>query len=361
MGAVIGIDFGTTSSKIAYMQNGIVMPVINKAFATEITPSVVGINPHMQELKVGPMAERLTASAISDIKRRMGEPGKIKLGERDYSPEEVASFIFKYLKTYGEDYLDDRIEEAVIAVPSYFGAAARTAVQNAAEMAGIKVLKIIKEPVAIALSFSYGKNFFNRSLFVYDFGGGNFNASVVRFEKNSIDLLAFEEIKYLGGEIYDQRIIRFIKEYLIDQHGIDTFDDTLEQKIKSEAKKAKEALSAVEGNEISIKFPVLYNQKLINVNIQLAKATLDSITEDLINETISAMDWIFKSGRVAKESIEGVIMAGGASQTPAVKNMLTEYFGFPPYTGVEPELAVSFGAAIQAGIIKGAANSVLWI
>ena len=172
MSAIIGIDFGTTTSKIAHLQEGKPQPVINKKSASELTPSLVGLNENVNELKVGRPAERLSSSVISEIKRRMGEARVIRLGDKEYQPEEIAAMIFRHLKEYGEDYLDDEIKDVVVSVPVYFNEAAVSATLRAAEIAGLNVLRIIQEPVAAAIAFGYGKDYLNRNILVYDFGGG---------------------------------------------------------------------------------------------------------------------------------------------------------------------------------------------
>jgi len=361
MSAIIGIDFGTTSSKIAYLRNGQPFTVKNKMYATEITPSIVGMNENVHELKVGNSAEKLSGSTISDIKRKMGEASTVRLGDKDYSPEEIASMIFKYLKDYGEDYLTDEIKDAVISVPAFYNERAKQATIKAAEMAGLEVLRIIPEPVAAALAYGYDKEWINRNILVYDFGGGTFSVSVISFLKTSVTLVAFEEVKYLGGEIFDQRLIRFLKEHLREVHGLEELNDEIELKLKNEARKAKEALSVADAECAKISFILIANNKIINVKLDITQEMLGSLTEDLINETFMVMESLFSSGKIAKKEINEIVLAGGSTRMPVIHQRIKEYFGMLPLTNIDPELAVSFGSAIVAGYIKGDVSSVTWI
>lgn len=360
MGAIIGIDFGTTTSKMAHLQEGKPQPVINKKSASELTPSLVGLNENVNELKVGKTAERLSSSVISEIKRRMGEARVLKLGDNEYQPEEIAAMIFKHLKEYGEDYLDDEIKDVVVSVPVYFNEAAVLATQRAAELAGLNVLRIIQEPVAAAIAFGYGKDYLNKNILVYDFGGGTFNVSIVNFTKEGASIIESTEVNYLGGAIFDQRLIRLIKEHLRDEFGVDSADDNLELKIREEAKKTKELFSKGEIENVVVSFIAIYEGKLINFKMILTKEKLELLTEDLVNETIITMDSLFEKGKVSKEEIDWVILAGGSTRMPFIKDKVTSYFGIPPMSDVEPDLAVSFGAAMLAGIIK-AGGDIAWI
>jgi molecular chaperone DnaK len=330
-------------------------------YATDITPSLVGLNEHVHELKVGNSAEKLSGSTISDIKRKLGEASTVRLGEKDYSPEEIASMIFKYLKDYGEDYLTDEIKDAVISVPAFYNERAKQATINAAEMAGLQVLRIIPEPVAAALAYGYDKDWRNRNILVYDLGGGTFSISVVCFLKSSVNLIAFEEVKYLGGEIFDQRIIRFLKEHLSDVHGLEELNDEIELKLRNEARKAKESLSNVDVECAKINFIVIANNKIVTVKVDITREMLSQLTDDLINETFMVMDSFFNSGKVSKSEINDIVLAGGTTRMPVIHERIKEYFGIPPLTDVDPELAVSFGSAIVAGYIKGDFSSVSWI
>lgn len=360
MGAVIGIDFGTSVSKIAYMREGKPYPVKNKMSASELTPSVVGININVNELKVGKSAEKLPSGAISDIKRKMGEQTKVKLGETEYSPEEIASMIFRHLKEYGEDYLGDDINEAVISVPVYFNDAAVEATRRGAEMAGLEVLKIIQEPVAAALACGHGKEFYDKNILVYDFGGGTFSVSVVKFTEQEVLVIETEEVKYLGGAIFDQRLIRLIKEHFRDEYNLTEIDENLELKIKEEARKAKEIFSTGEIENTAVSFIAIAEGRLINFKLILTKEKLELLTEDLIIETILVMDSLFEKGKIRKEDVDWVVLAGGSTRMSSIKERVASYFGFSPMPDVEPDLAVCYGAAILAGIIKDG-GKIEWI
>lgn len=361
MGTSIGIDLGTTSSKIAYLQNGKTFAIKNKMFGTEFTPSIVGLNEFIHELKIGKLAENLTTGVISEIKRKMGEKTKVKLGDKEYSPEEISAMILKYLKEYGEDYLNDEISEVVISVPPDFTAEARNATETAAELAGLKVSKIIQEPIAAALAFGFEKANTNNKVLVYDLGGGTFNVSVINFTKNKINLVAFEGLKYLGGTNFDQRLVNFIKEHLKEEFGLTEIDTALEHRLKVAAIKAKESLSLLSSTNIKIPFIGIVNNRVINFNLDLSREKFDMLIEDLVDETIVCMDTVLKSGQLSKSEINKVILVGGSTRMPIIKEKVTNYFGFSPSAEIEPDLAVSFGAAIQAGMLKGTASSISWI
>lgn len=361
MGVAIGIDFGTTVSKIAYRHDGITTAIKNKMCASEFTPSVVGINEHINEIKFGKTAESFTSGVISGIKRILGEQKKLKLGNREFSIEEIAGMFLKYLKEYGEDYLNDEINEAVITVQAGISEEAKNSLLTASQLAGFKEIKLLKEPVAAILASGIDIEASEKKVLVYDFGGGTFNAGIVNTVKKQIQLTAFNSIKDTGGSLFDLRLVDYLKENLINQYGTIEIDETLEHKLYTAAKKAKEQLSNPELTNTKIQFVAIVNSKVILFELFLSREKLNQLIEDLVDETILCTDSLLKSSGTDKSEISRVMLVGGSSRLPIVKEKVAAYFGAQPYQEVDPDLAVCYGAAIQAGMIKSAADSIYWI
>lgn len=361
MSAIIGIDIGTTTAEIAYLQNGKPHAIINKMYGTEITPSIVGINENVGELKVGKSAESYPMGIVGGIKRVIGETLKIKMGTREYSPVEIAAMVFKYLKDYGEDYLDDEIKEVVIAVPISFSSKAISAAGQAAELAGLKVLKIIQEPIAAAFAFELDINAANKQILVYDLGGRTLSISIVNPVKHTMRLQQHYSNQYLGGTYFDYRIIEYMKKHLRDVYRMDDIDEKLEYKLIAAAKKAKEQLSFETSVSIKIPFIGIVDNKVINFELDLTREKFEELTGDLADQTISQIDSLLHSAGLEKSEIYKVLLVGGSTRMPVIREKIAAYFGFPPSTGVEPDLAVSFGAAIKAGMIKGISGSIEWM
>lgn len=361
MSAIIGIDIGATTSEIAYLDNGKPRPIKNKMFGTEITPSIVGLNENVGEMKVGKMAENYPSGIVGGIQRFMGESIEIKLGTREYSPVEIGAMTLKYLKDYGEDYLDDDIKEVVIAVPVSFSGEAIKAVEQSAELAGLKILKTTQEPIAAALAFELDINAADKNILVFDFGGRTLSVSMITPVKHSIELVDHYCNQYLGGICFDARIIEYMKQHLRDTYMMDNIDENLEYKLITAAKKAKEQLSCSESVNINIPFIGIVNNKIVNFELDLTREKFEELTEDLVEKAIACVECLLQSTGLEKTDIYKVLLVGGSTRMPAIKDRITNYFGFTPSDDVEPDLAVSFGAAIKAGMIKGISGSIQWM
>ena len=361
MGIIAGIDLGTTTSEIAYLKDGEPCAIKNKMCGSEFTPSIVGINENIKELKVGRRAECYPPGIVGGIKRIMGETIKVKMGEKEYSPEEITSMILKYIKEYAEDYLNDELKNVIIAVPPGFSAEAKKATDAAAESAGLRVIKLLDEPLAAALAFGINKKDAGKKILVFDLGGRTFNVSIVGLENKSINLFANEGSQYLGGINFDQRIIECINEHLSTEYRFNDINDDLEYKILIAAKKAKEDLSASASTVIEIPFIGIVNNKIINFKMELHREKFNQITIDLVDQTITGIDLVLQSAGLDKSEIHKVLLVGGSTRIPRIKEKVEEYFGFPPSAEVEPDLAVSFGAALYGGMITGDGDSIRWI
>lgn len=361
MAAVIGIDLGTTTSEICAFRNGKPEVIKNLKVRGEklITPSVVGLNPKSKQLIVGAEAEGLNENVIIEIKRKMGERTKVRLGDNEFSPEEISSMILKYLKDYAEESLHEKIAEVVITVPANFPIEARKATEIAAELAGLKVLRIIQEPTAAALAFGFDKEADQSKVLVYDLGGGTFDVSIVEIFNGVVDVIAHDGNRHLGGADFDQVLVNYVIEYLEKEKRLLDIDSKTKHRIKLECKRVKEELTYSAVVNLNIPFIGVVRNEPVNLDIDISRAKFEDLTFHLVDRTMNCIESALKSGKLNKSQIDKVILVGGATRMPIIKKRVKEFFGFEPNTGIEPDLAVSMGAAIQAGIIKGASDTII--
>lgn len=361
MGAIIGIDLGTTTSEIAVYKDK--KPVlIENDRGSRITPSVVAISQATRQLLVGEDADSLQGvGVVREIKRKMGTGEKVTLGDRDSSPEEISSLILRFLKSYAETRIGEEIVDAVITVPANFSIEARKATEIAAELAGLKPLRIIQEPTAAALA--YGANAGGDAeeiILVYDLGGGTFDVSIVEVFDQNIDVKAHDGDRSLGGKDFDERLVAHVQEYLINEHKIDCSNDIQQMdKLKRAAKETKEILSFNPKTTLSIPFFAVKDNQPFNLELSISRATFDTLTEDLQKRTITLTESALKKAKCKKADIKKVLLVGGSTRMPWVKTALKDFFGFEPSDEVEPDYAVAMGACIQASIIKGETDSII--
>ncbi|KGN01630.1 molecular chaperone DnaK [Clostridium novyi A str. 4570] len=354
MGKLIGIDLGTTTCEVAYLNNGqpeIILNDLNK----KITPSVVGIS-DKDEFIVGELAQRQAVlepeKTIVEVKRLMGEETKIKIGDEELSPEEVSSIILKKLKEDAEDYLGEEVTEAVITVPANFNDLQRKATKEAGEMAGLKVERIINEPTAAALAYGINNMKSDEKVLVYDLGGGTFDVTVLELFEGVIDVKASRGNNKLGGKDFNNIIEQYIINNFEAQYDVNIRDDIKAvARIKEEAEKIKIKLSNEEEVDINIPFIAVDKENNpLEIKTNLTRRKFEAFIEELVDSTEVIIDEAIKAAGYDAKDIDVVIAVGGSSRIPCVRKMLEDKFKDKIKYNVNPDEAVALGAAIQAAI-----------
>ena len=363
MGKIIGIDLGTTNSCVAVMEGG-KPTVIANAEGDRTTPSVVAYTKEGERL-VGKVAKRQAVvncdNTVISIKREMGTSKKVKLGGKEYSPQEISAMILGKLKADAESYLGEKVTQAVITVPAYFNDSQRQATKDAGKIAGLEVLRIINEPTAAALAYGLdkGENK-NQKILVYDLGGGTFDVSILEIGDGVFEVLSTNGNTRLGGDDFDNRIIDLLVEQFKKENGTDLSTDKLAmQRLKEAAEKAKIDLSATPKTTISLPFISADANGPKHMEYELTRAKFDAITEDLVKETIDCVVKALRDAKLDKNGIDKVILVGGSTRIPAVVEAVKNFTGKEPYKGVNPDECVAVGAAIQAGVLGGEVKDVL--
>lgn len=354
MGRIVGIDLGTTTSEIAFINNG-KPEMIEDRSNNRIIPSVVLIDDD-NKIIIGQSAKNQAIlkpeRTITEIKRKMGQDILVLLGESYYSPYEISSMIIKELKEYAENYLGEKVTEAVITVPANFNNLQRNATKKAGELAGLKVERIINEPTAAALAYGINNLDEEGKVLVYDLGGGTFDVSIIDFYSGVMDVIVSRGIQELGGKNFDELIANYILKDIYDTYGIDLKDDTMGlDRIIKKSEEAKIELSFVLTTEILLPFIAIdkYNNP-ITYTFKFKRSKFEEMISDLINSTNDVLDEALKAAKLNDEDINIVLAVGGSSRIPLVRNLLTKRFGNKIITKINPDEAVALGAAIQAGI-----------
>ncbi len=369
MAKAIGIDLGTTNSCVAVLEGG-EPAVIPNAEGGRTTPSVVAFT-KTGEMLVGQAAKNQAVvnseRTISSIKREMGEKKKHKIGDKDYSPEQISAFILQKMKASAEAYLGEKVTDAVITVPAFFNDAQRTATKNAGEIAGLNVLRIINEPTAATLAYSLDKGKEEKVL-VFDLGGGTFDVSVLEIEPGkSQDERTIFEVKAtdgdtrLGGDDWDNKIIDWMVDKFRAEHGIDLAKDKMAmQRLKEAAEKAKTELSNVTQTNINQPFISSGPDGPLHLDMTLTRADFERMTADLLKRCEGPFNQALKDAKVKVEDLHEIILVGGSTRMPAVQDLVKKLTGGKePHRGVNPDEVVALGAAIHAGGLKGEVKDVL--
>lgn len=361
MSTPIGIDLGTTTSIISAYKDGKPIPIKNRMTGKEITQSIISVDKKTNHITVGEEADGQYEddNVVKEIKRCMGDRKQITLNGKIYSPEDISSMIIKYLKEYAEEYLNEAITEVVITVPANFPIEAKKATEIAAQLAGLNVLRIIQEPTAAALAYGYDKESSDEKILVYDLGGGTFDVSIIELVEGVVDVVAHDGDRHLGGADFDKKVIDYVLDYLKSEYELKIDDKSILHRIKNECKKFKEQLSFKPIVNLNIPFIGIKDNQPINLNIDLSQYKFNELCSDLVSRTIAAVESCLKSAKMKPTDISKVILVGGSTRMPIIKEKVEEYFGFAPTTNIEPDLAVSMGAAIQAGIIKGESDTII--
>ena len=364
MGKIIGIDLGTTNSCVAVMEGGEAV-VIPNAEGMRTTPSVVAFTKDGERL-VGEIAKRQAVAnpehTVSSIKREMGSDYKVKIENKEYTPQEISAMILTKLKNDAEKYLGEKVTEAVITVPAYFTDSQRQATKDAGKIAGLEVKRIINEPTAAALAYGIDKDENkNQKVLIFDLGGGTFDVSVLELGDGVFEVLATAGNNRLGGDDFDKRIMDWIvSEFKKDHAGVDlTKDKMAMQRIKEAAEKAKIDLSGVTKAHISLPFIAMENGVPMHLDMELTRAKFDALTEDLVKATVGPMQQALKDAGLSYSDISKVIMVGGSTRIPAVYDSVKRITGKDPYKGINPDECVALGAAIQGGVLAGEVKDML--
>lgn len=359
MGKIIGIDLGTTTSEIAYIEND-EPKIIPDCFGNRIVPSVVG-KKEDNTVIVGQVAyNQLIPSperTVAEVKRLMGSDTKINMGEKEYMPHEISSLILKELKKYAEDYLGEEVEEAVITVPANFNNSQRKVTKLAGEMAGIKVERIINEPTAAAMAYGINNADKEEKILVYDLGGGTFDVSILEMFEGILDVKSSRGNDRLGGKDFDSRIEKYIEkefERIYNQNLYKNLDVqnklSIKLRVKEAAINAKKELSNQLSTTINIPFITVIDNKPVSISIELKREKFNELTKDLVERTTQKIDEALKAANLKAKDIDTVLLVGGSSRIPAVKELVESKFKGKIISGINPDEAVAMGAAIQAGI-----------
>jgi molecular chaperone DnaK len=386
MGKIIGIDLGTTNSAMAVMQAG-KPEIIANSEGARTTPSVVAVNKNGERL-VGQVARRQQVTnaknTIYEVKRligrrwedkevqrdlklmgyemvKSGDGVKVKMGDKEYSPEEISAMILGKLKADAEAFLGDKVTEAVITVPAYFDDSQRHATKDAGKIAGLEVKRIINEPTAAALAYGLDKaDKSDEKIAVYDLGGGTFDISILELGEGVFEVKSTNGDTHLGGADFDRTIVNYFVSEFKKEHGIDISDDKAAmQRLRDEAEKAKIELSTT--NEVDVNLPFLTADAdgPKHFEHKLTRAKLEQLVGDLIDKTAGPCEKALKDAGLKASDIDAVVLVGGMTRMPAVQEKVKQIFGKEPMKGVNPDEVVAIGAAIQGGVLQGDVKDVL--
>jgi molecular chaperone DnaK len=363
MSKAVGIDLGTTNSVVAILEGG-EPTVIPNAEGARTTPSVVAFS-KSGDILVGEVAKRQAITnptrTIRSIKRHMGTDHKVDIDGKGWTPQEISARILMKLKSDAETYLGDKVTEAVVTVPAYFDDAQRQATKEAGQIAGLEVLRIINEPTAASLAYGLDKADGDQTILVFDLGGGTFDVSLLELGEGVFEVKATSGNTNLGGDDWDQRVIDHLVKTFKDQTGVDLGNDKMAmQRLKEAAEKAKIELSSTQETTINLPFITATDQGPQHLELTLTRSEFERMTEDLLDKTKGPFLQAVKDARIDVSAIDHVILVGGSTRMPMVRNLVKDLTGGKePHQGVNPDEVVAVGAAIQAGVLKGDVKDVL--
>ncbi|MGA9231015.1 MAG: molecular chaperone DnaK, partial [Exiguobacterium oxidotolerans] len=359
MAKIIGIDLGTTNSCVAVMEGGEPVVIAN-AEGNRTTPSVVAFK--NGERQVGEVAKRqaiTNPNTIMSIKRHMGTDYKVEVEGKDYTPQEVSAIILQKLKAQAEDYLGEKVTEAVITVPAYFNDAERQATKDAGTIAGLDVKRIINEPTAAALAYGLEKGE-DHTILIYDLGGGTFDVSILELGDGVFEVVSTAGDSRLGGDDFDQKIIDHLVAEFKKDNGIDLAQDKMAlQRLKDAAEKAKKDLSGVSSTQISLPFITAGAAGPLHLEMTLSRAKFDDLTADLVERTMEPTRRALSDAGMSPDKIDKIILVGGSTRIPAVQKAVQDFTGKESFKGVNPDEVVALGAAVQGGVLTGDVKDVV--
>ena len=361
MSKIIGIDLGTTNSAVAVLE-GKDPKIITNPEGNRTTPSVVSFK--NAETQVGEVAKRqaiTNPNTVSSIKRHMGDANyKVKIEDKEYTPQEISAMILQYIKDYAESYLGEEVSQAVITVPAYFNDSQRQATKDAGKIAGLKVERIVNEPTAAALAYGLDKLDKDERILVFDLGGGTFDVSILELGDGVFEVLSTNGDTHLGGDDFDNKIIDWLVENFKADNGIDLSQDKMAmQRLKDAAEKAKKDLSGTTEAQISLPFIAAGEAGPLHLETSLSRAKFNELTEDLVERTKIPVRNALADAGLTNTDIDEVILVGGSTRIPAVKEAVKAETGHTPNESVNPDEAVALGAAIQGGVITGDVKDVV--
>jgi len=384
MSKIIGIDLGTTNSVVSVLEGG-EPKVIENSEGGRTTPSVVAFKKDGERLAGGPAKRQAVTNAentVFSIKRFMGrgydevpdelktvpyqvEKGengtaRVKIDENLYSPQEISAMILQKLKSTAEDYLGEKITEAVITVPAYYNDAQRKATKEAGKIAGLEVRRIINEPTAAALAYGLGKQDKERTIAVYDLGGGTYDISILELGGGVFEVKSTNGDTHLGGDDFDQALIDYLADSFKKSDGIDLRTDNMAlQRLKEAAEKAKTELSSSSETSINLPFITATAEGPKHLTTTLSRAKFEQLTGTLVQRSVPPMEQALKDAKLSKDNIDEVILVGGSTRIPLVQKTVEEFFGKAPNKSVNPDEVVAMGAAIQGGVLSQDIDDVL--
>jgi molecular chaperone DnaK len=380
---VIGIDLGTTNSVVSVMENGQPTVIVNQEGA-RTTPSVVGFGKDGERL-VGQVAKRQAVTnpenTVFSVKRFMGRKfsevteetkrvpyavtqtsggdARITVRGKQYSPPEISAVILQKLKQAAEDYLGEKVSDAVITVPAYFNDAQRQATKDAGQIAGLNVLRIVNEPTAAALAYGLDQKK-DETIAVFDLGGGTFDISVLEVGEGVVEVKSTNGDTHLGGDDFDQLVVDWMTAEFKKTDGIDLSKDRMAlQRLKEAAEKAKIELSSVMETEINLPFVTADASGPKHMTMKLSRAKLESLVEPLVQRTMGPLKQALADAGLKPADVDEVVLVGGSTRMPRVQQVVKEYFGKEPHKGVNPDEVVAIGAAVQGGVLAGEVKDVL--
>ena len=361
MSKVIGIDLGTTNSCVAVMEGGEAVVIAN-AEGNRTTPSVVAFS-KTGERMVGQVAKRQAITnpdrTISSIKREMGTDHRVTIDDKSYTPQEISAMILQKLKSDAEAYLGQAVTEAVITVPAYFTDAQRQATKDAGKIAGLEVKRIINEPTAAALAYGVDKEQAQK-IMVYDLGGGTFDVSILEIDDGVIEVLATAGNNRLGGDDFDQCIMKYLVSEFKRSDGIDLSGDKVAmQRLKEAAEKAKIELSGVTSSNINLPYITADATGPKHLDVTLTRAKFNELTGHLVDATMGPVRQAMSDAGLKPSDLAKVLMVGGSSRIPAVVEAVKNFTGSEPFKGINPDECVAMGAALQAGVLTGDVKGLL--
>ena len=355
MGKIIGIDLGTTNSCVAVMEGGKPVVIANTEGA-RTTPSVVAFTKTGERLVGEPAKRQAVTNAdktISSIKRHMGTDYKVDIDGKKYSPQEISAMILQKLKGDAENYLGEKVTEAVITVPAYFNDAQRQATKDAGKIAGLDVKRIINEPTAAALAYGLD-NENEQKIMVYDLGGGTFDVSIIEIGDGVIEVLATAGDNRLGGDDFDQKITNYMLAEFKRNEGVDLSNDKMAlQRLKEAAEKAKKELSSATTTNINLPFITATSEGPKHFDMNLTRAKFDELTHDLVERTATPVMTALKDAGLTSSDISKVLLVGGSTRIPAVQDKVKALTGHEPSKSLNPDECVALGASVQGGKLSG--------
>src|SRR6056297_177205 len=385
MGKIIGIDLGTTNSCVSVMEGGEPV-VIQNSEGGRTTPSVVAFSKDGERL-VGAPAKRQAITnpdkTVSSIKRFMGRmydevkeeigqvsynvvksdddnTARVQIEDRKYAPQEISAMVLQKMKQTAEEYLGEDVSEAVITVPAYFNDAQRKATQEAGEIAGLDVKRIINEPTAASLAYGLDKKDQDQTIAVYDLGGGTFDISILELGDGVFEVKSTSGDTHLGGDDFDSRLIDHLAKEFKKDEGIDLREDPMAmQRLKDAAEKAKIELSSSQKTNVNLPFITATDSGPKHLNIDITRAKFEQMIDDLVQKTIDPCKKALEDADLSKNDIDQVILVGGSTRIPKIQETVKEFFGKDPSKGVNPDEVVAVGAAIQGGVMSGDVDDVV--